>query len=115
MTDDDEVLRELFSQYRSACPDVEPSFDFMPRLWEKIENTPTFSLIFQRISRVLMTASAAVCLLLAVLNMMPLARATATSSKFASYIDALAADTNVERTYYQEANRTPVDITADSR
>jgi hypothetical protein len=112
MTGDNEGFSELLARYRSACPDVEPSSDFMPRLWERIESTRSFSLMFQRLSRVLVTASAAVCLLLAILNILP-SRAVGATSKFASYIDALAADTNVERTYTQEANRTPVELPVD--
>ena len=34
---DDERLDALFRAYRQACPDPEPSADFMPRLWLKIE------------------------------------------------------------------------------
>lgn len=111
MTGDNEGLNELLAQYRSACPDVEASVDFMPRLWEKIENTRSFPLIFQRLSRVLVTACAAVCLLLAILNVMP-SRAEA-ASRFASYIDALSAETTLERTYTQEANRTTVDFPSE--
>lgn len=111
MTGDNEGLNELLAQYRSACPDVEASVDFMPRLWEKIENTRSYPLIFQRLSRVLVTAFAAVCLLLGILNVMP-SRAEA-ASRFASYIDALSADASVERTYTQEASRTTVDLPSE--
>jgi anti-sigma-K factor RskA len=30
-------LDPLWAEYRSACPDVEPSAHFMPQLWQRIE------------------------------------------------------------------------------
>ena len=30
-------LDPLWAEYREACPDVEPSAHFMPRLWQRIE------------------------------------------------------------------------------
>ena len=33
----DSKLDALFAEYRSACPDPEPSADFMPAMWKRIE------------------------------------------------------------------------------
>ncbi|MEO8052524.1 MAG: hypothetical protein ABI833_19110 [Acidobacteriota bacterium] len=33
----DEKLDPLWAEYRNACPDVEPSPNFMPHMWQRIE------------------------------------------------------------------------------
>lgn len=33
----DTKLDALFAEYRAACPDPEPSADFMPGMWKRIE------------------------------------------------------------------------------
>lgn len=100
-SNDDSQLDELFHSYRAACPDVEPSASFMPRLWQKIEARHNFWFVFQRLARTTMTACAALCLLLLVLNFV----ATPKRLTPATYIDALMADHSVEKTYYTEAIR----------
>ena len=106
-------LDGLFARYRSACPDVEPGADFMPRLWARIERKPTFSFIFGRLARSLVTASAVSCLLLAALNMVPHSGVSRAHSKYATYIDALSAEGTLERTYYSEAKPPVRSIPAD--
>jgi hypothetical protein len=103
MTNDDRRLDALLARYRAACPDPDPSVDFMPRLWARIEAPRSLSFVFQRLGRFLLTGAAAACLLMGGLNMMP--RHTSVSSArtgYATYIDALSADITVERTYYSE-------------
>jgi hypothetical protein len=102
MMSDDPRLGRLFQRYREACPEVEPSASFLPALWQKIEARHTFWFIFQRLARTAMTACAALCLLLLVLNLVsgPQARLVAPS-----YMDALMADHTAEDTYYTEALR----------
>lgn len=105
MYNENPELDTLFQAYRSSCPDIEASPDFMPRLWAKIESTRSFPFIFQRFARILVTASAAACLLLAALNFAPHHTAERGQAAYANYTDALAADTVVERTY--SSNVTP--------
>ena len=103
MPEEDEVrLSRLFESYRAACPDVEPGANFMPALWQKIEGRRSFRWVIERMARTVVTASAALCLLLLVLNF-------ATSSQAyllaPTYIDALMGDHTVEKVYYTEAIR----------
>jgi hypothetical protein len=80
-------LDRLFAAYREACEPPEPGPDFMPRLWERIEARRSVSYSFARLSRALITAAAAICLLLVVLQ-------TATRPQpiiyTQSYVEALA-------------------------
>ncbi len=101
-SNDDSQLDDLFRSYRASCPDPEPSVNFMPDLWRKIEARHSFWFVFQRLARTTMTACAALCLLLLVLNFMaaPEARLTPPPT---TYIDALMEDHSVENTYYTEA------------
>lgn len=97
MENSDSQLDELFRSYRDACPDVEPNVNFMPALWQKIEARHNFWFVFQRLGRTAMTASAAVCLLLLVLNLI-------STSQFMppTYADALMNDHTAEKVYYTE-------------
>jgi hypothetical protein len=80
-------LDRLFAAYREACEPPEPSPNFMPRLWEKIEARRSVSYSFARLSRALITAAAAICLLLVVLQ-----TTSRTTPVFytQSYVEALA-------------------------
>ncbi|MCL6545545.1 MAG: hypothetical protein K6T61_09975 [Bryobacteraceae bacterium] len=80
-------LDRLFAAYREACEPPEPSPNFMPRLWEKIEARRSVSYSFTRLSRALITAAAAICLLLVVLQ-----ATSRTTPVFytQSYVEALA-------------------------
>jgi hypothetical protein len=99
MTNDDSRLEHLFQRYRVACPDIEPSANFMPNLWQKIEARHNFWFIFQRLARGAMTASAALCLLLLLLNIVWAPQALLPAS---SYVDALVAEQTAEKTDYTE-------------
>jgi hypothetical protein len=100
MTNDESGLDDLFKTYRAACAEIEPSSNFMPGVWQKIESRYSFWFVFQRLARTASTACAGLCLLLLVLNLSssaPNGRAAAT------YTDALLADHSAEKTYYTEA------------
>lgn len=99
MSSEDSGLDELFRSYRTACPDVEPSANFMPNLWQKIETRPGFWPVFERLARTGMTAAALICLLLLALNFVSAGH----RSMVQSYTDALVADHSAEQTYYTEA------------
>jgi hypothetical protein len=102
-TNDDSQLDQLFRSYRAACPDLEPSANFMPALWQKIEVRHSFWFVFERLARTAMTGCAALCLLLLVLNVV-----TASQNHLnpPSYVDALMEEHSAEKTYYTEAIRT---------
>jgi hypothetical protein len=110
---DDHRLDELFSKYRQACPDRDPSVDFMPNLWARIEGKRSFTFVFQRLARMLVTASAGACLLLAALNLLPHSGAYSFRNGYATYTDALSAETTVERTYYSGAIPSPANVPLD--
>jgi hypothetical protein len=97
---DESSLDELFQHYRLACPDVEAGPNFMPVLWQKIEARHSFWFTFARFGRGALTASAALCLLLLVLNL------SSTPQAVASYTDAILAESSAEQTYYTEAIHT---------
>jgi hypothetical protein len=97
MSDDESGLDQFFQHYRQSFPDMEPSVNFMPMLWQKIEARHSFPFIFRRLGRSVMTASAALCLLLLALNL------ATTPQMSASYADALIAEGSAEQTYYTEA------------
>src|SRR5579875_1949172 len=96
---DDSRLNRLFQDYGAACPEVEPSANFMPTLWQKIESRSSVRFLFERLARTVMTASAAICLLLLLLNLTSAPQSHLVSP---TYTDALLADHTAERTYYTE-------------
>ena len=102
MTNDDSRLDKLFESYRGACPEIEPGVNFMPQVWQKIETRHSFWFQFQRLARTVTTASAALCLLLLVLNFISSQQAHLLAP---TYVDALMADHTAEKTYYTEAIR----------
>ena len=64
-------LDRLWAKYREACLTPEPSRDFMPRLWTRIEAQRTVSLSFRRLTRALVMSAAAICLLMGGLLLLP--------------------------------------------
>lgn len=102
MTNDESRLDELFQSYRASCPEVGPGVNFMPNLWAKIEARNSVWFVFPRLARAMTTASAALCLLLLVLNLTSSARNYILAP---TYVDALMADHSAENTYYTESIR----------
>ena len=49
MTNDDRHFDALLAKYRTACPEPDPSPEFMPKLWARIEGPRSFSFVFQRL------------------------------------------------------------------
>jgi hypothetical protein len=97
----DSRLDQLFQTYRAACPEVEPSIHFMPRLWQRIESRHSFGFIFKNLARTTVTVCAALCLLLVFLNFGPLFRERNVQAP--NYTDVLMAEHNAENTYYTES------------
>ncbi len=81
-------LTGLFSQYKAALPDPEPSANFMPELWRKIDGRETVVFRIKKLTQVFVAMAAAICLLFAILAQVP-------SSKHGTelrgnYVDVLA-------------------------
>ena len=64
-------LDTLFSNYKSAVPDPDPSANFMPELWRKIESRQTLVLRIRRLTQVFVAAALAICVVFAMLLAVP--------------------------------------------
>jgi hypothetical protein len=82
----DDRLDSLWQAYRAACPDQEPSANFMPGVWRRIESRRNSTFSFQRMVRGFVTAAAAVTIAIGVYVSLP--RPTPPSE--ANYLEALA-------------------------
>jgi hypothetical protein len=83
---DDDRLQALFQEFAQACPDREPSANFMPKLWQQIEARQTSTFSFRRMANALVTAAVALSIMLGVWQAMPQTNSYAGQS----YIEALA-------------------------
>ncbi len=84
----DDKLDGLWAEYRSAFPDPEPSADFMPKLWEKIEARRVDPIsVFRHFAKICLMGTAALVLIFAIsisrLKVDPVA---------SNYVDALDAE-----------------------
>lgn len=68
---DDERLDALFREFATACPDRDPSANFMPRLWQQIEARQTYTFSFRRMANALVTAAVALSIVLGVYMSIP--------------------------------------------
>ena len=84
-------LDSLFRAYREACPDPEPSVNFMPNMWAKIEAREASSTVFNRLAKALVTAALGASVLMGLLSASYNSQSAVASSD-GSYIQALAAD-----------------------
>ena len=82
-------LEKLFSAYRDAIPDPEPSSAFTPGIWQKIEARRSPVRLWRRLAEAFVTMAAVVTLLIGTLLIPHLQRAPVYS---ASYVDVLAAE-----------------------
>ena len=84
-------LDALFAEYRMACPDPEPSADFMPGMWKRIEarRVATVS-VFRHWAQVCVMASVALTLLIGAV-LIPKFQDKPTPVN-ASYLEALSAE-----------------------
>jgi hypothetical protein len=83
----DERLDALLRAYRDACPTPEPSANFMPNLWQRIESRQSFTFSFQRMANAFVTAAVALSIALGVYMSIPHANSASYSQ---SYLEALA-------------------------
>jgi hypothetical protein len=82
-------LQDIFSAYRESLPDPEPSANFTPMLWSRIEANKKATYRFGRVAKGFVAAGATACLLIAGLFIVPDRNATLSSS---TYVDVLASD-----------------------
>jgi hypothetical protein len=80
-------LNGLFRAYAEACPDREPTVNFMPRLWAGIEAREASRNVFGRMARALVTAALATSAILALLLSMNTDRGFS-----GTFVQALTAD-----------------------
>jgi hypothetical protein len=64
----DARLNSLLHAYRQACPDPDPSVNFMPELWAKIETRHASTTIFNRMAKALVTAALGASVVLGLLS-----------------------------------------------
>jgi anti-sigma factor RsiW len=81
----DEKLDALFRAF-AACPTPEPSANFMPTLWQKIESRQTFTFSFRRMANAFAAAAVALTVALSVYMYVPHASAVPSQT----YVDVLA-------------------------
>ena len=94
-------LDALFAAYRVACPEPEPSANFMPELWQKIEASRSVSYSFTRLTQAFVTAAAAICLVLVILQT---TLKTQPSFNTQTYVEALADASADDSPVYNEVN-----------
>ena len=87
-----ERLDTLFRAYRDACMAPEPSANFMPQLWQRIESRQTFSFFFGRVARGFVTAAVAATLAMAFYLTLP----RSPGSYSSTYVEVLAASHNTD-------------------
>jgi len=83
----EERLDALFQAYREACPDPDPSPNFMPHLWQRIEAGQTFTFSLRRMTSGFVTAALALSVALGVYMVIP---HNSQGYSTQSYIEALA-------------------------
>jgi len=83
----EEQLDALFRAFAGACPDRDPSANFMPNLWQRIEARQTYAFSFRRMANALVTAAVAFSIALGVYMAIPHTKTVAGTQ---SYIEALA-------------------------
>jgi len=82
----DERLDALFRAYARACPTPEPSANFMPNLWQRIESRQSFSFSFHRMANAFVTVAVALSIGLGFY----LSVLSSTGGYSQTYIEALA-------------------------
>jgi len=85
---EEEKLNALFQAYKAACPDRDPSANFMPMLWQRIEARQSYSFSFLRMASGFVTAALALSIALGVYMSIP--RSNTSSYYSQSYVEAVA-------------------------
>lgn len=93
-------LDRLFVAYREACSAPETNPDFMPQLWRMIDARRSVTYSFGRWTQAFVTAAAALCILLGLLQTNQPPRPTFYTQ---TYIEALQEESAAEGATYYEA------------
>ena len=93
-------LDALFAAYLEACPTPEASPGFMPQLWQKIDARRSANYSFGRWTSAFVTAAAAICMLLGVMQWHAPSQQTFYSQ---TYIEALLEENPPDGVGYFEA------------
>jgi len=86
--DSEKELDALFASYKAAVPDPDASANFMPELWGKIDARRSFTLRVRKLTQVFVGAAAALCLLFAMIEVVP---NSTHADIHGTYVDMLAA------------------------
>jgi hypothetical protein len=86
MRGSEEKLDALFQAFRE-CPTPEPSVNFMPNLWARIESRQSFTFSFRRMANAFVTAALALSIALGVYMSIPRSSPSYYSQ---TYVEALA-------------------------
>jgi hypothetical protein len=90
MNDSPDKLDALWTEYRTACPDPEPSAGFMPGLWRRIEaRRAANATMLRRLAQVCVGATLALTVIIGAVVLPQLERVPIYS---ATYVDVIAAD-----------------------
>jgi hypothetical protein len=84
---DEERLDVLFRAYRDACPDPDPSANFMPNIWARIESRQSVTFSLRRMASAFVTAAVALSIAMSVYLALPHSNPNYYSQ---TYIEALA-------------------------
>jgi hypothetical protein len=91
----DDQLDALWRSYQKACSPAEPSANFMPRLWQKIEARQNSTFSFRRMANALVTAAMAASIALGIYMAVP-HRPAANPLYYSTYVEALAGANNID-------------------
>jgi hypothetical protein len=94
----DRQLDRLFAEYRDSSPDLAGSPEFLPRLWERIDQRNTSLLAWRRWTTALAGVAAVFSLVIVLLEMRP------GSSPYyqGTYVEALAEEQSPDRLILQD-------------
>lgn len=86
-------LEPMWASYREACPDPEPSANFMPALWARIETHRAARIsAFRRWTQIWVTAAVALALLLMAIRPATTPNPDRDAFYSGTYVDVLVAD-----------------------
>jgi hypothetical protein len=94
-------LAEIWTAYRSAMPDPEPSANFTAHMWRRIEQRQPVWMGFRRFGPIFATAAACLCLLTVALGRLA-EPANSNSVSRVNYVEVLAEDPAPEGMEYAE-------------
>lgn len=99
--DEEAELSALFRAYREACAAPEPSANFMPEIWQRIEERQRSLFFLSHWARTLATAAAVLSLAMAAYLYTPHARKSIFYVE--SYVEALAAGRALDNPEFSDA------------